>query len=194
MRPGRLFRRLLFSLARSRLGGLVVGLAFAHASRLIPLGRVYESDRLVAFPHPGRPAARGHTLIVPKRRIADVVLALELLSVAEIDEFVEVGRRVAEQAGIDGPVLIVNWGARQAVRQVHFHVLPHSVLGRARGETFGGAPTEVQRSDSSQLPLRERMRELLSDHDATSARAFSIVLDGIEGGPGATIVRLDATP
>ncbi len=181
--------RLLFAVARSRLGGLIVGLAFAHASRLIPLDRVYESARLVAFPHPGRAQARGHTLIVPKRRIADVVLALELLSAAEIDEFVAVGRYAAELLGIDDPVLIVNWGARQDVGQVHFHVLPRRGV---RG-VLGRAATAVQRSDESQLPLRSRMRELLADHDATAARGFSILLDGIEGGPGATTVRLDRT-
>ncbi len=190
MRPGRLLRRLLFSFARSRLGGLIVGLAFAHASRLIPLGRVHESARLVAFPHQGRAEARGHTLIVPKRRIANVVLALELLSAAEIDEFVEAGWRVAELVGIDDPVLIANWGARQAVGQVHFHVLPRSGVR----EAVGRAATEARRSGSARLPLRERMRDLLSDHDATSAGGFSILLDGIEGGPDATTVLLDVTP
>ncbi len=190
MHPGRLFRRLLFALARSRLGGLIVGLALAHASRLIPLGRSYESERLVAFPHPGRPEARGHALIVPKRRIADVVRALELLSAAEIDEFVAVGRRVAELAGIDDPVLIANWGDRQAVGQVHFHVLPRSGVR----EALGRAATQARRGDPSQLPLRERMRALLSDHDATSAGGFSILLDGIEGGPDATTVLLEVTP
>lgn len=190
MPPGRLLRRLLFSLARSRLGGLMVGLAFAHASRLIPLGRVHESARLVAFPHPGRAEARGHTLIVPKRRIASIVLALELLSAAEIDEFVAVGRHVAELVGIDDPVLIANWGSHQAVGQVHFHVLPRSGVR----EALGRAVTEARRGDPSQLPLRERMRALLSDHDATSAGGFSILLDGIEGGPDATTVLLDVTP
>jgi histidine triad (HIT) family protein len=115
--------RLLFALARSPIGHLVVGLAFARLSGVLPVRRRYETRRVIAFDHP-RPSYATHILIVPKKAIrrledlgpsdspilADTIAAAQQL-VREL--------RLAEH----GYRLIVNGGAYQDVAQLHFHLI-----------------------------------------------------------------------
>jgi hypothetical protein len=42
----------IFSLARTKLGKVVVGVVFGKLSSYLPLERVIESDKAVAFHHP----------------------------------------------------------------------------------------------------------------------------------------------
>lgn len=114
---------LFFWLARSSVGGFVVGWSFAHLSAWLPVDRLYETERVIAFYHP-RPSYRVHVLIVPKRPLPTVLA----LTAADADIWTDVltcvGRLVnqfdLEPAGYS---LIVNGGARQDVNQLHWHLI-----------------------------------------------------------------------
>jgi histidine triad (HIT) family protein len=108
--------------ARTRLGGAIVRFTFAHASSLLPVTRLYEDGHVIAFRHP-EPVRSGHVLIVPKRAIA----GLDRLTEGDWGLLVAVLRAaaaVSAQLGIPRYEIVVNAGAYQDVRQLHFHVLP----------------------------------------------------------------------
>jgi histidine triad (HIT) family protein len=114
---------LLFGIARGPVGERLAGWVFAYASRLLPIHRRYESRQVVAFDHP-RPSYPVHILIVPKRAIggfedlgkADLPILADTFAAAQL--LVE-DMRLAER----GYRLIVNGGAYQDVRQLHFHLI-----------------------------------------------------------------------
>jgi histidine triad (HIT) family protein len=114
---------LLFGVARGPVGEWLAGWVFAYASRLLPIRRRYESRRVVAFDHP-RPSYPVHILIVPKKAIrgfeelgkADLLILADTFAAAQLlIEDLELAER--------GYRLIVNGGAYQDVRQLHFHLI-----------------------------------------------------------------------
>jgi len=114
---------LLFGIARGPVGEWLAGWVFAYASRILPIRRRYESRRVVAFDHP-RPSYPVHILIVPKKAIrgfedlgkADLPILADTFAAAQlIVEDLELAKR--------GYRLIVNGGAYQDVRQLHFHLI-----------------------------------------------------------------------
>jgi histidine triad (HIT) family protein len=114
--------RTLFRLARSRPVHAAVRLAFARASGLLPVRRVYETPTVLAFHHP-RPAWPIHVLIVPKRALPSL-LALAPADLPLVVDVLRTARAVEERLGLAGQnrVLIVNGGAYQDVGQLHFHL------------------------------------------------------------------------
>jgi histidine triad (HIT) family protein len=118
---------LLFGIARGPIGGRLVGWVFAHASGLLPIRRRYESKRVLAFDHP-RPSYPVHILIVPKKAIcgfedlgkADLAIVADTFAAAQLlVEDLELAGR--------GYRLIVNGGAYQDVKQLHFHLISEHV-------------------------------------------------------------------
>lgn len=113
----------LFWLARSWIGGLIVGWSFAHLSHWMPLERLDETERVVAFYHP-RPSYRVHVLLVPKRPFSSLLT----LAQTDADILVDV-HSIAQQLVTkleleeSGYSLIVNGGARQDVKQLHWHLI-----------------------------------------------------------------------
>ena len=118
---------MLLKLARSPLGRYCVGWIMENISSLLPVKRLYETDRLLAFMHP-QPIYLTHILIVPKRAVPD----LAALS-AEGDSFaihfmadllgcvnLLVGEFNLESAGYR---LIVNGGKYQDIPELHFHLV-----------------------------------------------------------------------
>lgn len=113
----------LLDLARSRLGGFVVGLVFAQFSFLIPGQKLWNSRTLIAFEHP-RPAYPTHILLVPKRRISGLE-NLGAEDAAFIMEIFHTSSHLAAEKGL-GPgeyELVVNAGLFQDVKQIHFHLI-----------------------------------------------------------------------
>ena len=114
---------LLFGIARAPIGERLAGWVFAYASGVLPIRRRYESRRVVAFDHP-RPSYPVHILIVPKKAIhgfedlgkADLAILADTFAAAQL---------LVEDLGLAerGYRLIVNGGAYQDVRQLHFHLI-----------------------------------------------------------------------
>jgi histidine triad (HIT) family protein len=90
----------------------------------IPSRRVYEDDRAVAFLDIS-PWKRGHTLVVPRRHVNDVLAGDEALS--EIAPAITAtSRLLTERLGADGLNLLSSAGAvaGQEVFHLHVHLVP----------------------------------------------------------------------
>jgi histidine triad (HIT) family protein len=113
--------RWMMRVARSRWGGRVAGWLFAKMCFALPVKRLLETDRVLAFEHP-TPAYRVHILIVPKKQIE----GLEQVTNVDRDLLSEVffvARQLVEKLGLDEYRVIVNGGANQEVKQLHFHLV-----------------------------------------------------------------------
>ena len=113
----------LLRIARTNWASGLIGRLFARHSRWLPIRRVLETDRAIAFWHP-RPSYPVHVLIVPKHAVA----SLADLSGDEHDVaagLVTLAARVATDLGLgrSGFRLIVNGGAFQDVKQLHLHLI-----------------------------------------------------------------------
>lgn len=115
--------KFLFAVARSSIGGLIVGWAFAHLSFAIPVQRIRETDKLIAFYHP-KPSHPVHILIVPKKAIRSMQDISDQDSTFLVELFQVVKSIVAELAlEARGYRVIVNGGEYQDVAQLHFHLI-----------------------------------------------------------------------
>ena len=118
-----LFLRIVFTFARSSIGGLIVRKAFAYASWIIPFQRLRETSCLMAFFHP-RPAYDFHVLLVPKRELTKIedLSELDLDFLADLIESVRIlaGSFELEKKGYS---LILNGGKYQEVPILHFHLV-----------------------------------------------------------------------
>ena len=112
----------LFSLAKSPLGDLIVGLAFGKFSKLLPVKRIIDNDKVIAFWHP-KPFYEKHILIVPKKSIK-VLTAVSEEDLPYINEVYRIAKQIITDLGWekDGYSLITNGGNRQEVNQLHFHL------------------------------------------------------------------------
>ena len=91
-----------------------MGWLFAHVSFLLPVDRLRNTETLLAFHHP-RPAYPVHILIVPKRRLANLLD----LQTADADFLLELIATVQS--------LITNGGPYQDIPQLHFHLISGEV-------------------------------------------------------------------
>jgi diadenosine tetraphosphate (Ap4A) HIT family hydrolase len=120
-----LIARTAFRLRGSALAGFVIRQAFAHSSGLLPVRRVAETRAMLAFRHPVPGFDPVHLLLVPKLS-ARSVMHLTAVQREQISTEVEVlTQKSLDRLGLaqSGFVVFVNGGARQDVRQVHFHLV-----------------------------------------------------------------------
>ena len=110
-------------LARLPLIRSLVGWLFVHMSFILPVHRLYESPKIIAFEHPS-PTYPVHILIVPKGDMA----SLEALRPENADMLVDLIHSVqtlVEQMDLNetGYRLIVNGGPYQEIPHLHFHLV-----------------------------------------------------------------------
>lgn len=122
--------RLLFSLARSRWLGWLVGQMFTHMSFLLPVSRLHETATVMAFYHP-RPVYPFHVLLVPKRPLASLndITAQDANFLLELFQVVQ---NLVQEFGLDEPGyrLVCNGGPNQDVPHLHFHLIAEKVVNR----------------------------------------------------------------
>lgn len=113
----------LFSLAKSKLGPLLVQLGFTTPiRRILPVKKIYEDDKILAFYHP-KPFWEIHIVLVPITKIS-------VLDKAKDDDFMTMGHicRVASMLirklnlESKGYRLVTNGGRFQKVKYLHFHL------------------------------------------------------------------------
>ena len=114
-------RRILFALARRPLLAGLVGRVFAQASFLLPVRRLRETPRLLAFRHP-RPCYPVHILIVPKKALRNLA-ALTPADGPLLAEMLAVAAELAGSLGLSGWQVVANGGGYQDVPQLHFHLI-----------------------------------------------------------------------
>jgi diadenosine tetraphosphate (Ap4A) HIT family hydrolase len=109
-------------IAQTAAGGRLVGLVCAHASALLPVERVAETDAALVFRHPV-PEAPEHLVIVPKTALRDLCA---LVAGDRVEAFgaLVAAARLAPGRERGERVLTINVGARQQVAQLHAHLLP----------------------------------------------------------------------
>lgn len=111
----------LFRIARSDLGSLVIGWSFAYMTDFMPINKILETEKVLAFYHPA-PTHELHILIVPKRKVRSL---LEMKDEKLLFEIVTTSQRLVEMLQLEGKgySLIVNGGQYQDVGQLHFHLV-----------------------------------------------------------------------
>lgn len=114
--------RKLFSLAKTPMGDLIIGIAFGKLSKILPVRKVKETEKVIAFWHP-KPYWEKHILIVPKKAIKKLTL-LKKEDNVYINEVFKVVKEIVEELGWEdeGYTLLVNGGKKQEVGQLHFHL------------------------------------------------------------------------
>jgi histidine triad (HIT) family protein len=123
----------------------------------IPCHRVYEDDHVLAFLDIG-PLSRGHTLVIPKQRVAGVH-ELDAAHAAALGRALPaLCRAVMRATGASDYNVLCNTGAAagQEVAHVHFHIIPKTDEGGLRKEWRAGSLAD----DDAKL-LVERMAAAL---------------------------------
>lgn len=112
----------LLILARSPLGEYIVGLSFERFSSVLPIKKVKETRKSIAFQHPS-PSFNAHILVVPKRAIRSLHTAKP-----EDFEYIQDSLQLAKEIvneykwGDSDYTIILNGGSRQEVPQLHIHL------------------------------------------------------------------------
>ena len=108
----------------------------------LPCHRVFENEHVLAFLDIG-PLSRGHTLVIPKERRAQLHELSDDAS-AEIGRALpRIARAVLTATGATAYNVLQNNGseAHQAIFHVHFHIIPRFDDGSGLG--IGGTPGEL---------------------------------------------------
>jgi histidine triad (HIT) family protein len=124
----------------------------------IPCHRVHEDEHVLAFLDIG-PLSRGHTLVIPKQRVAHLHELSDEASAAIGRVLPRLCRAVMHATGATAYNILQNNGAaaHQAVMHVHYHIIPK--LGED-GLGIGWNPRKLAASDAAALVAK--MRESLS--------------------------------
>lgn len=113
----------LFKLVKTPLGDLIVGIAFGTPlSKLLPVKRIKETDKVLAFWHP-KPFWQQHILLVPKKPIKSIT-SLKTEDYPYIEEIYKTAKEIVEELGWNKTeyTILTNGGNRQEVNQIHFHL------------------------------------------------------------------------
>lgn len=116
----------------------------------IPCHRVYEDDKVLAFLDIG-PLSKGHTLLIPKEP-AETLDQLSDDSAAALGRILpRISRAVLQATGAQDFNILQNNGstAHQAVRHVHFHIIPKFADGTGLG--IGWPAGSLSQEDGVQL-------------------------------------------
>ena len=123
----------------------------------VPADIVYEDEHTLAFlDH--NPSTKGHTLVIPKKPIADIFELDDETGTHLIKTVTKVSRAIKKATGAKGINLIVNNGieADQEVFHIHFHIIPRNVK-----KEFGELPKEPYASDSERKEYRKNISKEL---------------------------------
>lgn len=120
----------LFSLAKTPLGDFVVGLAFGKFSKFLPVKKIKETNKVIAFWHL-KPFWEKHILIVPKKPIKSLTL-LKPEEMVFVNEVFNIAKELVKELNWekDGYTLSVNGGKTQEINQLHFHLHSGKKIGK----------------------------------------------------------------
>jgi len=121
----------------------------------IPCHRVYEDEHVLAFLDVN-PLSAGHTLVIPKERVAHLHEMSDEQSAAIGRVLPRIARSILEATGASAYNVLQNNGhlAHQAVFHVHFHIIPKTDDG---GLGVGWKPGAVQDGEALAASIRDAM-------------------------------------
>lgn len=131
----------------------------------IPCYRLYEDDHVLAFLDVG-PLSEGHTLVIPKERVARLHELSDEAAASIGRTLPRLCRAVLAATGASDYNVLQNNGAaaHQAVHHVHFHIIPR------RGEAGLGIEWPAGKLDPDVAGrLQERIRAALASEPAGAA-------------------------
>jgi len=124
----------------------------------IPCRRVYEDDHVLAFLDAG-PLSDGHTLVIPRERVATLHELSDDAAAALGRVLPRLCRAVLAATGATAYNVLQNNGAaaHQAVLHVHFHIIPRF---ESSGLQIGWTPASLDedRADEIARNIREAIR------------------------------------
>jgi histidine triad (HIT) family protein len=117
-----MIKKIIFESSKTAIGSKVVGLVFSKGSKILPVKKVKENKKVVAFWHP-KPFWEQHIVIVPKKSIKSVSTLSKETS-EYISEVFLVASSIVKKLEWDKDEysITVNGGKRQEVNQIHFHL------------------------------------------------------------------------
>lgn len=123
----------------------------------IPCHRVYEDEHVLAFLDIG-PLSRGHTLVIPKERVAHLHELSDDAAAAIGRVLPRLCRAIVEVTGATAYNVLQNNGqaAHQAVLHVHFHIIPKTDRG-GLGITWNAGSLGPDEAADLQRRLREAL-------------------------------------
>ena len=94
----------------------------------IPSKKVYEDDNVIAIMDVD-PKVNGHTLIMPKKHVTDLIemSSEDIINVNTVAK--KLVTRFMKKLDAKGVTCGINYGESQAVKHFHIHVLPNYLLG-----------------------------------------------------------------
>lgn len=101
----------------------------------IPVTKVFESDRILAF-HDIAPQAKVHLLVIPKITAYENVTELAAADPALLAEMVQTAKQLADEHGKGEYRLVFNNGA--SAGQTVFHVHAHVLIDDLEEQSLGG--------------------------------------------------------
>lgn len=136
------------------------------------------SEDFVKIRHP-QPMSAQHVIILPRRRVPDIEALLQ-------DEagWTVFAAFAEAQVDFQQTSMCCNYGCRQEVKQVHFHVLPRESLPEKQGDMrcleadgrrsfFGGSGNIYM--DSADLADREFVRKIFMEGKKEYPKGFSMI-------------------
>lgn len=89
----------------------------------IPSYKIYEDDDILAFLDIN-PVSAGHTLIIPKKHILDIMEIETELLIKIFNKAKDVAKLINVKLNSSGFTLVQNNGSVQEVKHFHLHVIP----------------------------------------------------------------------
>lgn len=119
-----------------------------------PADVVLETPELIGFLDL-RPVFLGHTLIIPRRHVADMFDAEPALLALMMQEAQRISGALVEAVGAEGTFVAINNRISQSVPHLHLHVVP-----RRKGDGLRGFfwPRQKYASDADRAALAGRIR------------------------------------
>lgn len=118
----------------------------------IPSNTVYEDEDFRAILDMG-PAAKGHTLLLPKEHADNLFELPEDLASKALVTAKAVGKKIKEKLGADGLNIVQNNGeiAGQTVMHFHIHIIPRYKNDGQKIGWIPGKPSSEELSDTCKV-------------------------------------------
>ncbi len=172
-------KNLLLKTARSRIGGSLVCFCFRYCAGLVPLKIEAKSKKYIMLHHP-QPTAKVHYIIVPRFRAADICALL-----AREEDWADFVGFANGYVSFDNVSLCCNYGVRQEVGQVHFHVMDKTALEPKEGDVIDCREIDSRQAgfssrgniyvDGADSSCTDFLRDVISEGKSEFPSGFSVV-------------------
>ena len=115
-------KEIILWLARRKVSGSILGFLFERWASVLPLRKRAENDFALCLYHPVL-VAPNHLLAIPKKRLATIFDLFDDHNASYTEGLFQCVEQALANVQVRFKV-VSNFGARQEVKQVHFHVLP----------------------------------------------------------------------